>query len=531
MRWSMLWMLACSPGGPGGFVPGVEPGVLAIDGDGDGYYAAGPYGNDCDDADPSVHPGAPDLTCDGVDNDCYRGDGPDADGDLVTTCAGDCEDTNGSRAPGMPERCNGLDDDCDLAADEDFDQDSDGVFDCGPGFVPVPLQAGGGEFSPDQPSGAALVAFDLDHDGADEVASGGGGATPDGEPLHGGRVWLFHEGGDCLLCGLSSVEAEVITGLLAAGDINGDGFGDLLTVAADPFLPSSNTFLLMPGRAGPELGTPTRVWSDRLVVAAAALGDVTNDGYDDLAVVDPFGMVTLFGGSRTGLVEQRRLGSFPNLGQFVALEAADVTGDGLIDLVASTAVDFAGTQLWTLPWGESEAVVGGEAALDRSIGAAVEVATGGDLDGDGFGDVVYLLSEVSETTQLSTGTYAVARGAADGALTDTDWRLQVGDEVRATVITPDLDGDGLSDVATLRSAGDDLLLQAWTGWPAPALLSEARVPAAPPGLFSGADVAVGDLEGDGVLELVVTTGAALWVFRAAARDCDDHDALVTTACP
>lgn len=531
MRGWMLWVLACSPGGSDGVVPGGDPGALAIDADGDGYYAAGSYGNDCDDADPYVHPDARDLTCDGVDNDCYRGDGPDEDGDLVTSCAGDCEDRNGSRAPGLPERCNGLDDDCDFSVDEDFDQDGDGVFDCGPGFVPVPQQAGGGDFSPDQSSGATLVAVDLDHDGSDEVVSGGGGTTPSGEPLRDGRVWLFHDDGSCLLCGLSSQEGEAVTGLLAAGDINGDGFGEVLTVASDPFVPSNNAYTLMPGRAGPELGTPSLVWSDRLVVAAAALGDVTNDGYDDIAVVDPFGMVTLFAGSRTGLVEQRRLGSFPTLGEFVTLDAADVTGDGLIDLVASTTIDFAGTQLWTLPWGESQAVVGGETALDRSMRTAVEVATGGDLDGDGLGDVVYLLSEMSETTGLSTGTYAVARGAADGALADTAWRLEVGDEVRATVITPDLDGDGLSDVATLRTAGSGLLLQAWTGWPAPVLLSEALVPGPPPGLFSGADVAVGDVEGDGVPELIVTTGAALWVFRAAARDCDDLDALVTTTCP
>jgi hypothetical protein len=45
----------------------------------------------------------------------------DADGDGVAPCAGDCDDTRRAVAPGAVERCNGADDDCDGATDEDFD--------------------------------------------------------------------------------------------------------------------------------------------------------------------------------------------------------------------------------------------------------------------------------------------------------------------------------------------------------------------------------------------------------------------------
>ncbi len=41
----------------------------ANDRDGDGYLTASNGGNDCDDADPTVHPGA-DEYCNGVDDDC-----------------------------------------------------------------------------------------------------------------------------------------------------------------------------------------------------------------------------------------------------------------------------------------------------------------------------------------------------------------------------------------------------------------------------------------------------------------------------
>jgi hypothetical protein len=51
-------------------------GTLCTDGDKDGYYAQSTCGTaaDCDDADASVHPGAPEVCGDGVDQDCSGGD-------------------------------------------------------------------------------------------------------------------------------------------------------------------------------------------------------------------------------------------------------------------------------------------------------------------------------------------------------------------------------------------------------------------------------------------------------------------------
>jgi len=123
----------------------------------------GQVGGDCNDKNNQVNPQSIEK-CDGIDNDCdgvvdsekafgcatYHADG-DSDGfgaigDSKCLCAawqqysakvsGDCNDNNAAVNPGQPEKCNGLDDDCDGKSDEEgaqgcksyyLDSDSDGV--------------------------------------------------------------------------------------------------------------------------------------------------------------------------------------------------------------------------------------------------------------------------------------------------------------------------------------------------------------------------------------------------------------------
>jgi hypothetical protein len=110
------------------------------DEDGDGFT---PAEGDCDEKDASVNPAA-DETCDGIDNDCddeidedlQAPQYPDSDGDGfgsptggILMCPGtragyvtddtDCDDTNAAMNPAATESCDGLDDDCDGAVDED----------------------------------------------------------------------------------------------------------------------------------------------------------------------------------------------------------------------------------------------------------------------------------------------------------------------------------------------------------------------------------------------------------------------------
>ncbi len=127
---------------------GAESVLYYADADGDGYgddastvYDCTPpegyatVGGDCDDADAAYNPGALEEDCE--DPNDYNCDGSvgyaDNDGDGHAACS-ECNDGDATVFPGASESCNGVDDDCDGATDEEAvdtttyyaDNDADG---------------------------------------------------------------------------------------------------------------------------------------------------------------------------------------------------------------------------------------------------------------------------------------------------------------------------------------------------------------------------------------------------------------------
>ncbi len=142
-----------------------------LDGDGYGSVAEGTFcddpgdgwsavAGDCDDADVTAFPGAPEVPWDGIDQDCDGADlcDVDADGVPAEACGGDdCDDEDTTIGPDVDEvPDDGIDQDCD-GDDASTDDDDDG--DTGDGSAAGCGCATGGAGGPT--AAAALVAFAL----------------------------------------------------------------------------------------------------------------------------------------------------------------------------------------------------------------------------------------------------------------------------------------------------------------------------------------------------------------------------------
>jgi hypothetical protein len=92
------------------------------DQDGDGYDAVIHGGEDCDDEDARIYPGAHDFWYDGVDSDCGFDSDFDADLDGQDSAdygGTDCDDTRADVYLNATELCgDGIDNDCNEEIDE-----------------------------------------------------------------------------------------------------------------------------------------------------------------------------------------------------------------------------------------------------------------------------------------------------------------------------------------------------------------------------------------------------------------------------
>jgi MYXO-CTERM domain-containing protein len=140
------------------------------DEDNDGFDAL----SDCDDTDPDRYPGAPER-CNGLDDDCddvLPADEGDGDGDGWLACA-ECDDDLPAVNPSQGEvPCNGLDDDCDVASVDDGDEDADGVTicagDCDDTDAGIPSAEAAGDGVDQDCDGSEVCYPDTDGDGRGE---------------------------------------------------------------------------------------------------------------------------------------------------------------------------------------------------------------------------------------------------------------------------------------------------------------------------------------------------------------------------
>ncbi len=388
--------------------------------------------------------------------------------------------------------------------------------------------------------GASLSsAGDVNGDGYDDVIVGAPTYT-NGEGWE-GRAFAYHgASGGLSTTPAWTVESNVANGWLGTsvagvGDVDNDGFDDVLvgsTYFQNPQHWEGAAWFYRGSASG--LST-TAAWTmegnlnnAEFGASVAGAGDVDNDGYVDILVGAPgssgFGRCLWFRGGASGpsLVANALLVSPQSNSGFAAsiASAGDVDADGYADVLVGAGAYTNGQT------GEGAIFVyrGAAAGLQTAVAAKAEsneasaalgfaVARAGDVNGDGFGDVIAGAPNF-RIGALRYGDAFVFHGSATGLVTPFAWRAgpqQVDSNFGAAVGgAGDVNGDGFDDVIVGADSYNwftinDGRAYVWQG--SASGLPVAATSTAQPGnthTYFGISVAgAGDVNGDGLADVVM----------------------------
>jgi hypothetical protein len=366
-----------------------------------------------------------------------------------------------------------------------------------------------------------------------------------------GRAYVYHGGPG----GLNSTpgwtaesnqdEARMGKSVASAGDVNGDGYGDVIVGAYyyDNGEADEGRAFLYYGSASGMAVTPA--WTAEGDQAGAhfgfsvsTAGDVNGDGYSDVIVgAESYdngesneGRAFVYKGSAAGLSPTVNWTAESNKADahfgFSVSSAGDVNGDGYSDIIVgadwydngdgnegrafvyhgslsglSASADWTAKSDQTLP------------TLGHKCGFGHSCSTAGDVNGDGYSDVI-VGAYGFDGENIDEGRAFVYHGSASGLSATADWNAEIhqaGAEFGVAVAgAGDVNGDGYADIIVGAEYYDNGEIDEGRAYvyhgspsglsPSPAWMAESDQAGA---LFGNPVSTAGDVNGDGYADIVV----------------------------
>jgi hypothetical protein len=309
-----------------------------------------------------------------------------------------------------------------------------------------------------------------------------------------------------------------------AGDVNGDGHSDVLVGAYGNNSYTGKAYLYLGGADGPEA---TSSWSatgeatlDVFGVSAATAGDVNGDGYSDVIIgavgySSYTGKAFLYLGGASGLTASA---SWTAVGEaasdrfgYSVATAGDVNGDGYSDvIIGAYGNDSYRGKVYIYLGGSGGLAANASWTATGEVASSAfgySVATAGDVNGDGYSDVI--VGDYYRSS--STGMAFLYLGGANGPEATPSWTA-TGEATNnyfgySVATAGDVNGDGYSDIIIGAPNHNGFIGQArlylgGTGGP-PAIASWTATGEAASERFGRSVATAGDVNGDGYSDVII----------------------------